>query len=110
MLSLLILVPWVLTVGALLFIIIKGRSVNVDHIDDGSDEDFFFDDSEETTIRVAVYDDKAYWVYENVFYESDVVREPDFTTARPIDTMSMSNKELTKLMVILDELKDTERE
>lgn len=71
--------------------------------------DDFFDNEE--VIRVAVYDEKAYWVYDNVFYESDVTREPDFTTARPIDTMSMNPKDLNKLMHILDELKEeTERD
>ena len=96
-----------------MFIIIKkNQASEIDYDDD--DEDFFFDEEDQEhldTVRVAVYDDRAYWVYENVFYESDVVREPDFTTARPIDTMSMSQKELTKLMVILDELQDnTERD
>lgn len=72
------------------------------------DDDPF--DNEEV-IRVAVFDEKAYWVYDNVFYESDVTREPDFTTARPIDTMDLAPKELDKLMNILDELQeDTERE
>jgi hypothetical protein len=55
-------------------------------------------------IRVAVYRDKAYWVHENVFYQSEVTREPDFETTRPIDTMSMDPAELEELMGILDEL------
>lgn len=64
------------------------------------------DDDEHQTIHVAVYDDKAYWVVNNVFYESDITREPDFTTARPIDTMDLPPKKLNELLIILDELKE----
>lgn len=92
--------PWILTTIALLFIIVKNKSVQHEDFDD---DDFIIDDIKET-IRVAVYDDKAYWVYENVFYESDVTREPDFSTARAVDTMSLSEKELKALMEVLDEL------
>lgn len=111
MLSLLILIPWVLVVGALSFIILRNKNEEYDY-DEEDEEDFFFDDEEHAeTVRVAVYEDRAYWVHGNVFYESEVIREPDFTTARPIDTMSLSQKDLTKLMVILDELQEnTERE
>lgn len=99
---LLTLIPWVLAVGALLFIIIKNRYIM-------DEEDYYEDD--EGVVKVAVYGEKAYWVYENTFYESEIVREPDFTTARPIDTMSMSAKQLNELLGILDELKEeTERE
>ena len=77
-----------------------------------NDEDFFFDEDEDhEVIRVAVYDEKAYWVHDNIFYESEVVREPDFTTARPIDTMELPPKELNRLLSILDELgKNSEKE
>lgn len=101
---LLIVVPWVLTVVALLIIMLKNNSTDrfIDH------DDNIFDESE--TIRVAVYDEKAYWVYDNVFYESDLMQEPDFSTARPIDTEELSAKELNKLMIILDELQNYEGE
>lgn len=99
MIFLLALIPWVLTTVALLYIMVKNKS-NDDH------EDFFDDDDydEKETVRVAVYDEKAYWVYDNVFYQSEVTREPDFSTAEPIDTMSLTQKELNDLMAILDEL------
>lgn len=100
MLVFLILVPWALTVGALLFIMVQSR-----HIEE--DDDFIMENEE--VVRVAVYKDKAYWVYDNIFYESEITREPDFTTARPIDTMSLSSKELTELLDILDELKEQEK-
>ena len=106
LLALLAIIPWVLTVGALLFIIVRSKK------EDKSDElnDFIQDEQAEEIIRVAVYEDKAYWVYDNVFYESDTIREPDFATARPIDTMSMSGKQLRKLLSILDELEEQGKE
>lgn len=105
MIFLLALIPWVLTTVALLFIMIKQNN-NVD-LDDEYDDDYY--DAKET-VRVAVYDEKAYWVYDNVFYQAEVTREPDFSTAEPIDTMSLSTKELNQLMVILDELQNNERD
>jgi len=104
MLLLVLTVPWVLTLGALLFIIVKYKKRN---IDDNLEE--LIDESIET-IRVAQYEEKAYWVHQNVFYEADVISEPDFSSARPIDTMSMSPKQLNKLLAILDELENYERE
>lgn len=103
-----ILAPWVLTTVAIL-IIMAWRKKSTPS---GDAEGFGFMDEydEEDTIRVAVYDDKAYWVYQNVFYESEVVREPDFTTARPIDTMDLASKDLAKLLSILDELEQRNNE
>ena len=103
MIFLLALIPWVLTTIALLYIMVKNNKNN----GDSDDHDGFFDDDhydEKETVRVAVYDEKAYWVYDNVFYQSEVTREPDFSTAEPIDTMSLTQKELNELMTILDEL------
>lgn len=99
MLYLLILVPWVLTVAALLIIMVRRNNENEEE-PEGFPE----------IIRVAMYEDKAYWVYENVFYQSETVREPDFETARPIDTMDMPPKDLDKLLAILDELQESEKE
>mgnify|MGYP006269988875 CR=1 FL=1 len=105
MIFLLALIPWVLTTVALLFIMIK-QNKN-DQVDEYDDDDFY---DEKETVRVAVYDEKAYWVYDNVFYQAEVTKEPDFSTAEPIDTMSMSAKELNELMAILDELQNNERD
>jgi hypothetical protein len=68
----------------------------------GKDES---DDNDGIIIKVATYNDKAYWVHQNVFYEAETTIEPDFSTAHPIDTDKLTNKELTELMTILDELK-----
>jgi hypothetical protein len=87
MLALLITIPWVLTVAALLVIIVRSNKIEYEDEED----ELFDDDPEREVIRV-------------VFYESDVVREPDFTTARPIDTMDLPANELKELLDILDEL------
>lgn len=103
MTAIILLVPWMVTVLLLLLIIIFRKKKIDDH--------YFSEEDDQDIVRVAVYNEKAYWVYENTFYESDVVREPDFTTARPIDTMSLSPKQLNELLVILDELQEeNERE
>lgn len=55
------------------------------------------------TIKVAIADDKAYWVYNNTFYESDVVDgHIDNQNARPVDAHKLSSEELTDLLTILD--------
>lgn len=100
------LIPWIVVVGFLFFVI---KRSNNQHIDEEDIELNFEDDEEKEIIKVAVSKDKAYWVHENIFYESEVTWEPDFTTAKPIDTMSLSNKEIVELMTILDELKEQEK-
>lgn len=111
--SLLVLVPWVLTVASLLVIIyIQNRHKHSfdDHFDI-EDEDLIPDwVNEKEVVRVAVVEDRAYWVHNNVFYESDVTPEPDFSTARPVNTMSMRPKELNELLIILDELEEYGKE
>jgi hypothetical protein len=67
-------------------------------------EDDFNMDEHMEIIRVAVYDDKAYWVHNNVFYEAETTREPDFDTARPIDVAALTSKDMRELFDILDEL------
>lgn len=57
------------------------------------------------TIRVAIVGEKAYWVHENVFYESNVVDgRVDNSAARPIDAHRLSPKQLNELLEILDEI------
>jgi hypothetical protein len=102
--------PWVVAVGALLYIVIQHSK----KLSESDDEDLYEESLDEEiikdTIHVAVYEDKAYWVHENIFYEADLISEPDFTTARPIDTMSLNTKQITELMEVLDELEDHRKE
>jgi hypothetical protein len=62
---------------------------------------------EKDTIKVIVIDEKAYWVSDNVFYIADAVQgNPIPESARPLDTKQMSNKDISKMLFILDNLKD----
>lgn len=57
------------------------------------------------TIKVAIVGDKAYWVHNNTFYESDVVDGyVDNYAARPINAHKLSKKELNNLLDILDKI------
>lgn len=111
--GLLITIPWVLVVGALLYIMfwmpISHNHENEDY-DLFDQEDLLTDGQKRSIIKVAVYDDKAYWVYNNVLYESETTREPDWDTARPVDTMTMAQKDVNKLLKVLDELQEYDDE
>ena len=57
------------------------------------------------TIRVAIVNDKAYFVHDNTFYTAEVVDgEVDRASASPINAFDMSKKEMTKLLSILDNM------
>lgn len=99
MVTVLAIMPWAAALIALLFFLFKSKP-------EFEDDDYLDNIG---TVRVAVYKDKAYWVYENIFYQSEITWEPDFTTAQPIDTMSLSQKEVVDLMQVLDELKEQEQ-
>lgn len=100
MIYILTIVPWMLTVGVLLAIIwYKSKPYE----DDSNDNEYDLEDSM-GTIRVAVINEKAYWVHDNVFYESEVIKEPDFDTAQPVDIDSLSPKQMQDLFEILDDL------
>ncbi len=61
---------------------------------------------ENKTTKVVILEDKAYWVVDNIFYVGVAVDgqvRPE--TGIPIDTKTLSNSELNKLLFILDNLK-----
>ena len=61
------------------------------------------EDDEE--INVAVVENKAYWVIQNIFYQADIVNgEIDKTSSKPIDAFDMSNGDIRKMLFILDHL------
>lgn len=96
MVSWLVLLPFVLTICGLIVILVKGRKNN---------PQFPIEEPDEVVeLTVAYLGDKAYWVHENVFYESLILTEPDFSTAMPINTDEMSDEEMEKLLFILDGL------
>lgn len=60
------------------------------------------------SVNVAIVDNKAYWVYNNTFYSADVNinGQIDADNAIPVDVFSASKKEASKLLKILDSLKE----
>ena len=62
---------------------------------------------ERDMIKVIVMENLAYWVSENIFYVAEAVDgEVIPQTAQPVDTNSMSRKDLDKMLFILDSLKN----
>lgn len=57
------------------------------------------------TVKVAIIGRKAYWVHENVFYETDVIDgHIDNTSAKPIDASKLTTKQVRMLMDVLDSI------
>ena len=67
---------------------------------------FLDDDPEPSRITVALVADKAYWVQDMTFMESDLDDDgdPDRETARPLDVFSLPFPEVTKMLIVLDNL------
>lgn len=56
-------------------------------------------------VDVAVVEDKAYWVINNIFYQADIVDgEIDRSSSVPINALNMSHKDVTRMLFILDNL------
>ena len=69
-------------------------------------DDDDYDDEEEGRVTVAIVNGKAYWVFENTFWETEVDEEgePDRAGARPIDTDDMTFQQVKRHMAILDSI------
>jgi hypothetical protein len=64
-------------------------------------------DEEENFVKVAIVEDKAYWVINSVLYQADVVDEEiQKEDAEPVNAFDMDYKEVNKLMNILDNIQD----
>jgi len=62
---------------------------------------------ERDMIKVIVMGNLAYWVSENIFYVAEAIDgEVIPQTAKPVDTNSMSRRDLDKMLFILDSLKN----
>jgi hypothetical protein len=62
---------------------------------------------EEAYIRVVIVDGKAYWIKENTFYTAEVVDGMvDKDSTKEVDTMSMNDVELKKMLVIVETLRE----
>jgi len=65
----------------------------------------------QNTIKAVVMNDKAYWVVDNVFYTADAHdKDIDPVSIKPIDIENISKEEVEKLLSILDNLKDRNKE
>ena len=92
-------------------------SLEVEKIEGDDLEDFDYDDDpynyeddkeeDDRYLRVAIVEDKAYWIVDNVFYEADVVDEEILKEdAKPVDAFDMNMKDVNKMMIILDSIQD----
>ncbi len=71
------------------------------------EEDALEENEDENFIKVAIVEDKAYWVINNILYEANVVDgEIEKEEASPVDAFKMNYKEVNKLMSILDNMQD----
>jgi hypothetical protein len=65
----------------------------------------------QNTVKAIVMNDKAYWVVDNVFYTADAYdKDIDSTSIKPVDIENISKEEVEKLLLILDNLKDRDKE
>jgi len=57
-------------------------------------------------LRVIITEGKAYWTLDNVFYSATAINgRVDEDTVKPLDFENMTKEELTKMLSILDDLK-----
>jgi len=63
---------------------------------------------DKNSISVAIVENKAYWVHENIFYCANINNfgKIDTDNAKPIDVFSLSKKETKQLLTILDSLSE----
>lgn len=61
---------------------------------------------EKSIIRVAIYKNTAYWVLNNVIYKARVDEDGNVidSEAEQIDVFNLSEKEVNKLLAILDSI------
>jgi hypothetical protein len=66
------------------------------------------EDDGDRPVSVAIIEDKAYWVVDNMFYQADLTIDGDIdkSSSRPIDAFQMSSKDITKMLFILDNLSE----
>jgi len=57
-------------------------------------------------LRVVIAEGSAYWILNNVFYTANAINgRVDEETIKPLDIENMPTKELDKMLLILDDLK-----
>jgi len=62
---------------------------------------------ESAYIKIIIVDGRAYWIKGNTFYTADIVDGTvDKESAKQVDTMSMNDVELKKMLVIVETLRE----
>jgi hypothetical protein len=82
--------------------------LNMEFDDMMEDMEKEYEEEEEGIImNVAIVDEKAYFVMDNVFYEADIdmdTEQVDKDSAEPIDAHSLTATEMNRMLFILDNL------
>jgi hypothetical protein len=62
------------------------------------------EEDEDNAVSVAIIEDKAYWVIDNMFYQADITMdgEIDKSSSRPVNAFDLSNKDVTKMILVRD--------
>lgn len=93
------------------FLLLIGYTTNETN-DEEEEEKLFFDDyddeeEDERYLKVAIVDDKAYWVVNNTFYQAEIIDDEIIKEdARPVDAFDIDFKDVNKMMTILDSIED----
>jgi hypothetical protein len=57
-------------------------------------------------LKVVITEGRAYWILDNVFYSANAINgRVDESTVEPLDIESLSKKDLSKMLSILDDLR-----
>ena len=65
---------------------------------------------QEHMLRIMVFDGKAYWVKDNIFFVAETNRGNVLhDSAKQVDTSDMSKADIDKMMFILDKLKESQQ-
>ena len=61
---------------------------------------------DEGTVKVAIQDDSAYWVIDNILYKCDIGKDGKIhnENAERVDVFDLSEKEVNNLMSIIDSI------
>lgn len=95
---------WAVLSEALSYVRMSKTDREFDSIIQDVEEEMEEKDDDEA-VSVAYVEDTAYWVINNTFYQADIVDGYiDRSSSRPVDVFKMSNKELLKMLFILDNL------
>ena len=61
---------------------------------------------DEGTVKVAIQDDSAYWVIDNILYKCDITKDGKIhnENAEKVDVFNLSEKEVNNLLCIIDSI------